>query len=186
MVVRDIINTWTHDLESHVESFMEQARQIKKWDTQMMENRNKIYGLGHHVEDLKAQQGLLTETLEKILTSQSELRATFERLEEEAPDVKSTNDIEIRREETYKLAEHIDTRLNMMEDELGGIIENLNTSAETYDDPNSPVSNILSILNEHTTVLQWLDDAALDVESKLRDADMRLKDVDIARSSAMM
>jgi len=41
--VKQIIEQWNQDLESHVRSFMEQAREVRKWDEQVLDTSSKVH-----------------------------------------------------------------------------------------------------------------------------------------------
>ena len=56
----------------------------------MLNNRNKIENLQNKVEEVKAQQGTLTATLEKILTSQNELKIMLSEVEKDVMKQAST------------------------------------------------------------------------------------------------
>ena len=42
LTVKQIIEQWNQDLESHVRSFMEQAREVRKWDEQVLDTSAKV------------------------------------------------------------------------------------------------------------------------------------------------
>lgn len=179
MTIQDILDLWSRDLEDHAHSFTEQAIEIKKWDSKMLKNRDKIEALQNRVEEAKAQQSSLTETLEKILTSQNELRVMLSTVEKEVsaqtPSMRS--DAEHKRKNTYKLAEDIDDRLNNMGDDLEKIINTLNQSADRNLDQNNPLTRIVQILNEHMFFLQYLEESSSDLEVQLSAADQQLNQV---------
>jgi len=63
---------------------------------------------------------------------------------------------ELKREETYRLAEDIDNSLHDMSDSLINTISLLNKTADRQLDTNNPLSQILKILNIHMDSIQWI------------------------------
>jgi len=168
--VEEIIDLWNKDLEDHVQSFTEQANEIKKWDQQHFENGDKIIKLQQNVQDVQLSQQRLNRIIETIKTNQQDLFQVITELEKgvEKAGKKNLNPDEIKREQAYKMAEDIENQLMQMSDSLNETIRKLNQTTERNLDPANPLTKIIKILNVQMTSLNWIENASLDLDAKLQ------------------
>jgi len=160
---------WNKDLEEHVQSFTEQANEIKKWDQQHFENGDKIIKLQQSVQDVQLSQQRLNRIIEAIKTNQQDLSQVISELERgvAAAGKRTLTSDEIKREQAYKLAEEIDSQLTQMSESLNETVGKLNQAAERSLDPSNPLTKIVKILNVQMTSLNWIETAAADLDVKL-------------------
>ncbi|KAK4885126.1 hypothetical protein RN001_001397 [Aquatica leii] len=169
--LEDAVNKWALDLEEQGKTFGNQARHLNAWDRLLISNGEKILGVSNGLETIKQQQQQLDQDLDFVLAQQKELEDCIAPLEKELQDIIISD---VDRNQTYKLAENIDTQLKQMSEDLKEIIEHLNESNKAQE-LSDPVSQIGRILNAHMNSLQWIDrntsqiSAHLDEISKMHD-----------------
>ncbi|XP_026464177.1 nuclear pore glycoprotein p62-like [Ctenocephalides felis] len=158
------INKWTLDLDEQVKIFMNQATQVNAWDQLLIENGEKIVMLNDNVERIKLDQFALDHELDFIVSQQIELEDMIAPLERELSQI-SIRDPE--REQSYQLAENLDTQLKQMAEDLKEVIEHLNESNKAQD-VNDPIVQVGRILNAHMSSLQWIDASTAQINAKLQ------------------
>lgn len=169
---------WNKDLEDHVHSFIEQAREIKKFDTQLRDNGNKIIELHNGVLEVTESQTLLGNELETIKRDQeylSQMIKEIEKLVDQSNKRNMRTKDELNREKAYKLAEDIDSQLMQMSDTIKETVIKLNRSNEQNIDPRNALNQIVKILNNQVTALQWIEGKSEDLETKLQKAQILVK-----------
>ena len=152
--LEDAINKWTSDLEEQGKLYGNQARHLNAWDRLLISNGEKILGVSNGIERIKQQQQQLDQELDFVLAQQKELEDCIAPLEKELDEVVVSD---IDRDQTYKLAENIDTQLKQMSEDLKEIIEHLNDETNKVQELSDPVIQIGRILNAHMNSLQWID-----------------------------
>lgn len=162
--LEETINKWTLDLEEQEKIFIGQAAEINAWDQLFSSNSEKIISVNNEVENMKLQQLQLDHELDFILAQQRELEECLVPLEKELESTPTNTDPE--REHTYHLAEHLDTQLKQMSEDLKEIIEHLNESSRTQD-TSDPIVQIGRILNAHMNSLQWIDQNIVNIQTQL-------------------
>ncbi|KAF5303675.1 hypothetical protein FQA39_LY09922 [Lamprigera yunnana] len=151
--LEDTINKWTSDLEEQAKVFGNQARHLNAWDRLLIGNGEKILAVSNGLERIKHQQQQLDQDLDFVVAQQKELEDCIAPLEKDLQNIVITD---VDREQTYTLAENIDTQLKQMSEDLKEIIEHLNESNKVQE-LSDPVSQIGKILNAHMNSLQWID-----------------------------
>jgi nuclear pore complex protein Nup62 len=73
------------------------------------------------------------------------------------------------------MAEDINKQLDQMETTLRDLVKKINTAQEQEMDKDSPVYQIMQILNAHLTSLQWIDQTSSQVQQKILDLEKQLK-----------
>lgn len=174
--LEETINKWTTDLEEQGKLFGNQARHLNAWDRLLISNGEKILGVSNGIERIKQQQDQLDQDLDFVLAQQKELEDCITPLEKELSEIVVTD---IDRDQTYKLAENIDTQLKQMSEDLKEIIEHLNDDTNKVQESSDPIAQIGRILNAHMNSLQWIDrntsqiSSHLDEISKMHDLNRR-------------
>ncbi|KAB0804659.1 hypothetical protein PPYR_01629 [Photinus pyralis] len=174
--LEDTINKWTSDLEEQGKLFGNQARHLNAWDRLLISNAEKILGVSNGIERIKQQQDQLDQDLDFVLAQQKELEDCIAPLEKELSEIVVSD---VDRDQTYKLAENIDTQLKQMSEDLKEIIEHLNEDTNKVQEASDPIAQIGRILNAHMNSLQWIDrntsqiSSHLDEISKMHDLNRR-------------
>lgn len=150
------INKWTLELEEQEKVFMNQVSQVNSWDRMLISNAEKIVNLNAAVEQVKLQQQQLEHELDFIVAQQRELEECLVPLETELENTTTTG-IDPEREQTYDLAENLDSQLKQMSEDLKELIDLLNEMNRSGKDSNDPFVQIGRILNAHMNSLQWID-----------------------------
>ncbi|XP_018327171.1 nuclear pore glycoprotein p62-like isoform X2 [Agrilus planipennis] len=161
--LEDAINKWTIDLEEQEKLFTNQAKQLNAWDCLLISNGEKVLQLNSNIEKVKQQQEQLDQELDFVLAQQNELESCIIPLEKELQDV-PVQDID--RNETYQLAESLDSQLKQMSEDLKEVIEHLNESAKCQE-MSDPISQISRILSVHMDSLQWIDRNTAQISEQL-------------------
>lgn len=157
------INKWTLELEEQEKMFSNQATQINAWDRVLIENSDKIVGLNEAFKKVKIEQKALEQELEYIAAQHVELDECIRPLEKE---MSKSQQVDPERQQTYSLADNLDTQLKQMGEDLKEVIEHLN-EANKDKDPNDPIVQIGKILNAHMSSLQWIENSTSHITSKL-------------------
>lgn len=157
------INKWTLELEEQEKMFANQATQINAWDRVLIENSDKIVTLNDAFTKVKLEQKALEHELEYVAAQHAELDECIKPLEME---MSKSQQFDPEREQTYLMAESLDTQLKQMGEDLKEVIEHLN-EANKDRDPNDPIVQIGKILNAHMSSLQWIENSTSHITSKL-------------------
>lgn len=170
-------------MEEQVLSFHEQATIIQQWDQQLLGNLTKLMTLQQSVSTVQLSHQKLQQVLDGIRISQSDLITMLDALERQVDVLQQqqrsrpqSND-ELSRQRTYELAEEVDDRLNVLNDSLSFTVEQLNNIQAKQQDPHNPVTKILKILNVHTASLQYLENAATEIERQLQQTNVGMNDL---------
>jgi nuclear pore complex protein Nup62 len=70
------------------------------------------------------------------------------------------------REKAYHIAEMLNSKLDDMTSSLSVVINELNATKQNVFEE-SPITNIVQILNDHLTCLEWIEKSSGELESKL-------------------
>lgn len=157
------INKWTLELEEQEKMFTNQATQINAWDRVLIENSDKIVALNDAFKAVKIEQKALEQELEYIAAQHTELEECIKPLEKE---MTNTQQFDPERQQTYSMADNLDTQLKQMGEDLKEVIEHLN-EANKDRDPSDPIVQIGKILNAHMSSLQWIENSTSHITSKL-------------------
>nr|XP_022920763.1 nuclear pore glycoprotein p62 [Onthophagus taurus] len=182
--LEDNINKWTVELEEQGKHFTNQAKQINAWDRLLITNGEKILSLSNGISRVKLLQQQLDQELDFVLAQQKELEDLVVPLEKELSQIPVTD---FDRNQTYQMAETLDTQLKQMSEDLKEIIEHLNEASKNQELSN-PVTQIGRILNAHMNSLQWIDrntskiSTHLDQISKMHDMNKRNHEMNLQRT----
>jgi len=183
MTVDEMIKMWNRQLVEQLDTFSEQAEQVRKWDMFLLENGNKMNLLQQNVEAVSAQQYKLGRLLETIKTTQEDLQSLILQLEQgltQLPAKPTPSADELKRQYSYSMAEEVNSQLNQMSDTLLDTIRNLNKAAQVRLDqhPDNPLTHIVKILNAQMNSLLWVDQNSTDLERRIQEANAMLKNVE--------
>lgn len=159
-------------MEEQVRSFTNQAVEVAKWDKEIMENGDKIFKLQHEVQRVHVAQKELDQNLEIIYTQQTELHQMLESLESDVANMVNETEMgptDTEREKGYQLAEDINGQLDQMSNTLKDLISKLNSASEKTEDTDNPVNQIVKILNAHLNSLNWVDENASLLNTKVQE-----------------
>ncbi|KAK2626549.1 hypothetical protein QTJ16_003724 [Diplocarpon rosae] len=174
----DIITRWATDLSKYQKEFQEQAEKVATWDRLMVENGDKIQKLYLTTYEAEKQSTEIERQLANVESQQEELASWLDRYEGEVDEMfqrqvgqgEALQGPDQERERTYKLAEKLTDRLDDMGKNLTSMIEAINDASTTLSKTSKaddPLSNIVRVLNSHLTQLQWIDENATALQSKI-------------------
>jgi len=163
--LQDLVNKWTVELGEQEKLYIEQATKINSWDKTVMANGEKIATLDTTVAKVKGEDARLASTLEYLKSQQKDFETFLKPIEDTLP-VSITAEPE--RERLHTLAENVDTELQQVAEDLKEIIRHINETNKSMD-KSDPVTQILTILNEHTDALQWVEDSSNAIRKQLDD-----------------
>ncbi|KAI9053590.1 hypothetical protein LZ554_002544 [Drepanopeziza brunnea f. sp. 'monogermtubi'] len=174
----DIITRWASDLSKYQKEFQEQAEKVAAWDRLMVENGDKIQKLYLKTYDAEKQSTEIERQLANVESQQEELAIWLDRYEGEVDEMfqrqvgqgETLQGPDQERERTYKLAEKLTDRLDDMGKNLSSMIDAINDASTTLSKTSKaddPLSHIVRVLNSHLTQLQWIDENATALQTKI-------------------
>lgn len=177
----EIITRWASDLSSYQKEFHEQAAKVAAWDRLMVENGEKIQKLYLSTFEAERQNAEIERQLDNVESQQDEVASWLEKYENEIDEMlarqvgqgETLQGPDQERERTYKLAEKLTDRLDEMGKNLAGMIDAINDASNTLTktgNADDPLSSIVRVLNNHLTTLQWIDENAEALKSKVANA----------------
>jgi nuclear pore complex protein Nup62 len=131
-------------------------------------NGKKIVELNQSVEKVKADQEAMEQESEFFTAQHADLEECNIPLEE---DLSKIPQVDVKRGQTYIMAETLDSQLKQMSEDLKEVGENLN-EANKISDPNDPMVQIGKILNAHMNSLQWIENSTSIISTKLDEITM--------------
>lgn len=177
--VGEILDLWNKDLEDHLISFNEQAREVKAWDDKLKENTTKILKLQKGVQNVGKQQCSLDHQLNVIESQQKEFAESIAQIENHfklsAAAGRAPDSDDKTREQAYALAAKIDEELNEMKNSLTTTVTKLNQSVQARMADSNPLTKIVQILNYQTQSLAWIEAKSAELENQLRVAHQLLQ-----------
>ncbi|OXA45743.1 nuclear pore glycoprotein p62 [Folsomia candida] len=161
--LQELMNKWTIDLGEQEKQFIEQATKVNAWDKTVMANGEKIAELDATLAKVKVEDTRLCNTLEYLKSQQKDFESFLKPIEDSLP---VNIAAEPEREQLFTLAENVDMELQQVAEDMKEIIRHINEANKTMD-KSDPIYQILTILNEHTDALQWVEDISNDVQKEL-------------------
>lgn len=185
--MEEIITRWTTDLEKYKTEFTTQAAEVKKWDGVLIENGDKIMTLFTETLEAEKTQGRMDTVLQQLESDQEELGTALDYYEAQIKDlfeaqmggVEGMQPADQEREKAYHLAEKLDDQLQSMGQELSGMIKDINKASTTINkttNADDPLSQIVKILNDHLSSLQWIDSHTTAMAEKIQEAQKKTRD----------
>ena len=175
--------------------FKDHAETIARWDQLIVDNSSKIDKLYVRTRTAERQTVSVDMQLTAVENSQAELEAWLTKYENDVDEMlakDSTTPSELggpdqERERTYKLAEKLGERLDEMEKDLGGMVEEVNaanaslskngkgdepvsntsSSQSLFKTDKSQITQIVKILNSHLVQLQAIDQGTQALQEKV-------------------
>lgn len=177
----EIITRWASDLSKYQKEFQAQATQVASWDRTLVENSDKITKLYRKAFQAERDASEVERQLTMVEGQQQELEMYLERYEQEV-DAMIKDQVRGReglqgpdqeRERTYKLAEKVSDRLNLLNQDLTAMIDEINATSQTLSKTNTqddPLSDIVRVLNAHLSSLQEIDTKASGLQAQIATA----------------
>lgn len=177
----EIITRWASDLSKYQKEFQDQATKVAAWDRLMVENGDKIQKLYLSTFEAERQSTEIERQLSNVESQQDELASWLDRYEADVDEMfsrqvgqgETLQGPDQERERTYKLAEKLTDKLDDMGKNLGSMIEAINEASTTLSKTSKaddPLSHIVRVLNSHLTQLQWIDENAMALQTKVAEA----------------
>jgi nuclear pore complex protein Nup62 len=169
--IEEILQMWASELEENVNTFTESARLVQQWDSQLMESFNSIKKLQEDLAIAQQQQSALNRLVETVKINQNDLSILIDQLEKQStPTTQTSNALSadvLKREESFALAEEIDSALSTLMESLTGTVKSVNTYSERGLENRSDMLAIVRILNMHLQTLQWIDRETGELELRM-------------------
>jgi nuclear pore complex protein Nup62 len=171
-----ILNGWGNEINLQADAFMQQAHKVAEWDTELLKNKDKLTRLKDHLDSTSFAQDNLDRKLELIKEKQNDVNSVLKELEdglEKMQTEQNVNDIskaDKDRKKGYKLAEDINSQIDVIQGTLEELVTTLNEKrAVSSGQEEKPEAKIMAILNDHLITLQWIDQATLDLDLKVKE-----------------
>ncbi|KAI9771153.1 MAG: Nucleoporin-62 C-terminal-like protein [Geoglossum simile] len=176
--MEEILTRWASDLSKYQKEFQNQADKVAGWDKMLVENGKKISDLYNATFDAERQSAEVERQLSQVEGQQEELSGWLDKYEREVDELytrqvghgDTLQGPDQERERTYKLAEKLNDRLEDMGKDLTSMIEEINNASSSLNKsskPDDPLSQIVKVLNSHLSQLQWIDQNAATLQSKV-------------------
>ncbi|KAI6779608.1 nuclear pore protein NSP1 [Emericellopsis cladophorae] len=179
--MEDIVTRWANDLNKYKKEFKEQATTVSSWDRQLVDNGEKIQKLYLDTYEAERASHEIERQLAAVESQQDELEKWLDHYEGDVQDMFSKQvgpgeqlgGPDQERERTYKLAEKLTQQLDEKSRDLTKMVTEINDISGTLNKsskPEDPLSQIVRVLNGHLTQLQWIDENASSLQSKVASA----------------
>ncbi|KAI9823364.1 MAG: FG-nucleoporin nsp1 [Phylliscum demangeonii] len=176
--MEEIITTWAKDLSDYQKDFHRQADMVASWDQLLVENAEKIQKLYASTFEAERASSEVERQLSAVVGQQEELSGWLDRYEREVDEIlaqqagpgEGLQGPDQERERTYKLAEKLSDRLDVMGKDLKTMVEEINAASSSLSKttkPDDPLSQIVKVLNSHLSSLQWIDQNAAALQAKV-------------------
>jgi len=177
-----ILNSWGNDINMQADAFMQQAHKIAEWDLELVKNNEKLSKLKDNLDATSFAQDNLDRKLELIKEKQNDVNSVLKELEDGLEKLQTEqNVIDISkadrdRKKGYKLAEDINSQIDVIQGTLEELVSTLNEKrAVSSSQEERPEAKIMGILNDHLITLQWIDQATLDLDLKVKEIEKSYK-----------
>ncbi|KAL7648218.1 UNVERIFIED_CONTAM: hypothetical protein RMT77_000121 [Armadillidium vulgare] len=164
------LNKWLVELKEQEERFLRQAAHVNAWDQILQNGHEQVQSLKDTLHTVKSDQSRLEAEIDFIRGQQDELERLLEPLESatNANPATQLHQGDRQRDNMYYLAQSLDAQLRQMTDDLGKVIEHLNTNSGSMQ-PNDPVNLVARILSAHMDTLKWVDQNTTLLSQKMED-----------------
>jgi len=187
------MSRWLSDTTKYKTQFTRQAEEIRKWDQLLIENGEKISKLYNDTTEEEKKQNRIDTQLSYLENEQTELSEVLDHYESLVKELfegqmggkDGMQPADVERERTYILAQRLNDQLERMGKDLAGMIEEINKSSETINkttNQEDPLSQIVKVLNNHLSSLQWIDTHTTSIQEKIHEAEKQLKEGSVAGS----
>jgi nuclear pore complex protein Nup62 len=135
----EILSRWASDLSKYQTDFKEQAEKVAQWDRLMVENGDKIQKLYLNTFQAEKDSAEIERQLANVESQQDELAAWLDRYEADVDEMftrqvgqgETLQGPDQERERTYKLAEKLTDKLDVLGKNLTSMIEAINEASTT-------------------------------------------------------
>lgn len=159
------INVWENELTGLESEFHDQASQINRADSLLINNAMQISQLNETLERLKTDQANVDRQLDFVIYQQNELEKLLEPLEKTRTAVHN-DPASSEREFTYNLLESVNNDLQGIGVDIESFIRKLN-EAKSSRDAADPLSAISKVLNAHMDALVYIESQVHSLKSTL-------------------
>jgi len=184
--LKHILSELDQGIEDEITLFSQQAEKIVQWDLSLKENEKSIETLLDDVHFLMVAQEEIDDLCNSIQMHQDDFDSTLEELkrgvDEEIKKFQESNVVQQadkERHDMYYLAADLNAYLDKLDTNLQKTVDDFNESrggeqvAASYSD--SPMSQIIKILNSHHDSLSWIDHKSAEVKRKLAHINRNLR-----------
>ncbi|KAF2864836.1 Nsp1-like C-terminal region-domain-containing protein [Massariosphaeria phaeospora] len=178
----EIITRWAADLSKYQKEFQSQAETVAQWDRALVENSDKVKQLYAKTFQAERDAAEVEKQLTNMEENQQELDAYLDRYEKDVENLMRKSGVggndsrhgpDQEREQTYKLAEKLQDRLNELNKDLTEMIEEINNTSQTLSKtgkPDDPLTKVVRVLNSQLSQLQLIDSGAAQLQDKINKA----------------
>lgn len=177
-----ILNSWGNEINTQADQFMQQAHKIAEWDLELMKNNEKLSKLKDFLDNTSFAQDNLDRKLELIKEKQNDVDSVLKELEEGLEKMQTEQNVsdfskaDKDRKKGYKLGEDINSQIDVIQGTLEDLVSTLNERrAGSSGQEERPEAKIMAILNDHLITLQWIDQATLDLDLKVKEIEKTYK-----------
>jgi len=161
---------------------MQQAHKIAEWDLELNKNQAKLIKLKEFLDSTNFSQDELDRKLELIREKQNDVSVVLKEIEDGLEKIETevnVNEIgkaDNDRKKGYQLAEDINSQIDVMQGTLEDLVTSLNEKRSiSSGQDEKPEGKIMAILNDHLITLQWIDQATLDLDAKVKEIEKTYK-----------
>lgn len=181
------MSRWLNDTTKYKAQFLRQAEEIKKWDQMLIENGEKISKLYQDTIEEEKKQNRVETQLMYLENEQNELSEVLDHYEKVVKDLfdgqmggyEGMQPADLEREKTYHTAQLLNDHLEQMGKDLAGLIDEINKASTTINkttNQEDPLSQIVRVLNNHLSSLQWIDAHTNSIQEKIQEAQKKAKE----------
>jgi nuclear pore complex protein Nup62 len=176
-----ILNSWGNEINMQADAFMQQAHKIAEWDLELVKNNDKLTKLKENLDATSFAQDNLDRKLELIKEKQNDVNSVLKELEDGLEKLQTEQNVmdiskaDKDRKRGYKLAEDINSQIDVIQGSLEELVITLNEKRGGSGQEERPEAKIMTILNDHLITLQWIDQATVDLDQKVKEIEKSYK-----------
>ena len=161
--LEDNINLWLNELATLEVEFHDQAGNINRADSLLVNNASKIIHLHETLEKLKSEHSSIDRQLDFVIYQQNELEKLLEPLESlKLFEISPSDPASAEREFTYNLVESVNNDLDSISSDLESFIKKINdikspSGVSAFSSTADPVIAINKVLNAHMDALVYIE-----------------------------
>lgn len=173
------MNKWQEQLEKDVRDYEEQASRVSGWDKQLMTNQQDISKIADDLQRLNLEQSELDMSLNEAEEFQNKLNTDLGALETQVQKLfekhshQLADNADYERESMFDLSKTLQHQLDVMLEQLKGLVDDLNSAYARRNPENNQVTKIMKVLNRHHQLLTWLDGKSMHMEREVSDLERR-------------
>ncbi|KAJ2492410.1 FG-nucleoporin nsp1 [Coemansia sp. RSA 2050] len=196
----EIAQMWTSELAEQTRAFHTQASTVSYWDRALVQQGKRITELYDATMSVEAEQAALDKSLEHMEGQQNALQSLLDDYEGRVQSIvrKTTPrpaggrgaamSSDEERDKVYSSAENLNMQLDELTSRLTTLVAEVNniTSASTAANDAAaadPLTQIVQILNDHLTSLEWIGSKTDALQGRIKNAQHVLQDVNAAQTA---